>query len=74
MYACIYRHPEAKGRPDSKVILTMLQKSDDVLLQCPVHTGDKTDSQVTMLGAPLINGEQLYPDLQSSYRTRVTYI
>ena len=65
----MYRHPEAKGRPHSGVILRILQKSNKTLLQCPVHTMDKTGSQVTMLGAPLINGEQLYPDLQSSYRT-----
>ena len=70
MHAYVYtRHPEAKGRPHSEVILRILQKSNNTLLQCPVHSGDKTDSQVMMLGAPLINGEQLYPDLQFSYRT-----
>ena len=65
----MYRHPEAKGRPHSKSILKTLQKSDEILLQCLAPANDKTDSQVTMLGAPLIIGEQLYPDLQSQYRT-----
>ena len=65
----VYRHPEAKCRPHSRSILRILQKSDKILLQCLAPANGKTDSQVTMLGAPLIISEQLYPDLQSQYRT-----
>ena len=61
------RHPEAKGRPYSKLILRTLEKSDEILLQWSGSTN--TDDQLTTLGAPLINGEQLYPDLQSQYKT-----
>ena len=63
----MYRHPEAKGRPYSISILRTLEKSDEILLQWSESTN--TDNQVMMLGAPLINGEQLYPDLQSQYKT-----
>ena len=61
------RHPEAKGRPYSRSVLRTMEKSDEILLQCSVsaNTGD----QVTALGAPLITSEQLYPDLQSQYKT-----
>lgn len=64
-----YRHPEAKGRPHSQSILRMLEKSDKNLLQCSVPVSDNSGSQVTVLGAPLADGEQLYPDLQYQYRT-----
>ena len=63
----MYRHPEAKGRPYSKLILRTLEKSDEILLQWSGSTN--TDDHLTVLGAPLINGEQLYPDLQSQYKT-----
>ena len=64
----IFRHPEAKGRPRSKSVLSTLQKSDETLLHWSLPANDKTDGQVAALGAPLTAGEQLYPDLQSQYR------
>ena len=66
------RHPEARGRPQSKSVLRTLQKSDETLLQWSAAAGDKSsNSEVMMspLGAPLATGEHLYPDLQSQYTT-----
>ena len=67
---CVYicRHPTAKSRPTSELILETLQKSDRALLTSSVQvTGDDTN-QSMMLGASLDEGSQLYFDLQQSYK------
>ena len=65
--ASCYRHPDPKQRPLSGMILTTLQKSDDILLATSDVTTTNGDSM--MLGAPLAASHQLHLDLQHSYTT-----
>jgi len=62
-----YRHPDPKQRPLSGVLLTTLQKPDNILLATSDVTTTNGDSMV--LGAPLVAGHQLHLDLQHSYTT-----
>ena len=68
----VYRHPTAKSRPTSGSISQTLQKSDRALLTSSAQVTDDdvtSESQSTMLGAPLTAGSQLYLDLQQRYTT-----
>lgn len=81
MLECIhlnYRHPEGSCRPTfSEVLDSLLQPESELLYWKAIMTegqlaegsqqSSSSSAEAAILGAPLENGEKLYPELQRTY-------
>ena len=66
VYGSLYRNPSPSARPTFKDILCVLISDEETLLTMPYEDA-ATHSEACCLGAPLIAGYKMYPDLQTRY-------